>query len=154
MKQVFLATAISLIAVVSCQNNAVSIDNLKEFETEEGYVIPVKDQTITLKKIDGDFFVMGPTLDLGVTRNPELQGVILYGYAIGTEVITGLSWDDAQKYVAKLSKQTGIPFRLPSEAEWEYAARQDASMCGRYTEWCQDTWEDGVLIYNLVTKNI
>ena len=143
MKQAFIAIAITLIAVTSCQNNAVSIDNLKEFETEDGYVIPVKEQTITLKKIDGDFFVMGPTLDLGVTRNPELKGVILEGYAIGTEVISGISWDDAQKYVKKLRKQTGIPFRLPTEAEWEYAARQDASMCGGVWEWCEDQWEEG-----------
>ena len=143
MKRVLFATAIALIAASSCQNNAVSVDNLKEFETEDGYVIPVKGQTITLRKYDGDFFVMGPTLDLGVTRNPELQGVMLEGFAICTEVISGISWDDAQKYVQKLRKQTGIPFRLPSEAEWEYAARHDATMCGRYLEWCQDAWEEG-----------
>ena len=142
MKHFLYAVAFVAGLLVSCQNNAVSVDKLKDFETEDGYVIPVKDRIITLKKIDGDFFVMGPTLDLGVTRNPELKGVILQGYAISTEVISGISWDDAQKYVKKLRKQTGIPFRLPTEAEWEYAARHDASMCGGRWEWCEDSWEE------------
>ena len=33
------------------------------------------------------------------------------------------SWTDAQEYVAWLSSETGASYRLPSESEWEYAAR-------------------------------
>jgi formylglycine-generating enzyme required for sulfatase activity len=37
--------------------------------------------------------------------------------------VIDVSWDDVQMYVAWLSKMTGRPYRLLTEAEWEYAAR-------------------------------
>ena len=45
------------------------------------------------------------------------------GWGRGNRPVINVSWDDAQLYVKWLSEQTGHAYRLPTEAQWEYAAR-------------------------------
>jgi formylglycine-generating enzyme required for sulfatase activity len=45
------------------------------------------------------------------------------GWGRGRQPVINVSWSDAQVYVSWLAKKTGKPYRLLSEAEWEYAAR-------------------------------
>lgn len=54
-----------------------------------------------------------------------------------------MSWDDAVEFCRKLSSRDGVSYRLPTEAEWEYAARggtTTATHAGELTEGvCTDT---------------
>lgn len=54
--------------------------------------------------------------------------------------VTDISWEDAKAYCDWLSKKEGLQFRLPTEAEWEYAARGADK---RVFPW-GNYWKDGV----------
>ena len=109
----------------------------------------VKGVKFTMIAVEGGTFTMGATPEQGKDvksdEKPAHQ-VTLSSYYIGeTEVtqalwqaVTGrnpskykgdnlpveqVSWNDCQEFIKKLNAMTGKNFRLPTEAEWEFAAR-------------------------------
>ena len=66
---------------------------------------------------------------------------------------TYVSWEDALAFCQKLSSRDGVEYRLPSEAEWEYACRggtesaysfgADASDVGKYAWYDVNAWDIG-----------
>ena len=55
-----------------------------------------------------------------------------------------VSWDDTQAYMKWLSRRTGAQYRLPTEAEWEYAARADTVMARFYQDDQQCDYANGL----------
>jgi len=87
--------------------------------------------------------------DGGCNSNPNPDD---RGWGRGRRPVINVSWNDAREYVLWLAHRTGKPYRLLTEAEWEYAAR--AGSRAKYT-WgdeagknrancrgCSSQWDD------------
>ena len=121
--------------------------------------ITVNGVTFNMIKVDGGTFTMGGTYEQGNSYGDEkpTHQVTLSTYYIGeTEVTQALwtavvgknpswhkgdilpveqvSWKDCVKFIERLKKLTNRIFRLPTEAEWEFAARGgNKSNCTMYS---------------------
>ena len=112
--------------------------------------IPVKDGiSIDMVRVKAGTFTMGATAEMKKPEDwekPTYRVTLTNDYYIGKYEVTQalwqavmgsnpssrkgdnlpvekVSWKDCQKFLSKLNRITGKMFRLPTEAEWEYAAR-------------------------------
>ena len=69
---------------------------------------------------------MSPKVAIDLSLNPAY-------HRGNNKPVEQISWYEAQEFCARLSQLTGENYRLPSEAEWEYACRAGAET---YTEYC------------------
>mgnify|MGYP004549336559 CR=1 FL=1 len=112
--------------------------------------IPVKDGiSIDMVRVEAGTFTMGATPEMEepfANEKPPHQVTLTNDYYIGKYEVTqalwqvvmgsnpskfkgeslpveNVSWNDCQEFIGKLNSITGKTFRLPTEAEWEFAAR-------------------------------
>ena len=128
-------------------DSAVSHEHMGSVSTANE-VFNVKDIEFRMIKVEGGTFTMGATSEMENPYSDEktTHQVTLSSYYIGeTEVTQALwkavmgsnpsafkgdnlpvekvSWNDCQTFISRLNALTGRRFRLPTEAEWEFAAR-------------------------------
>ena len=134
-KQYFLSVTGAILGIASCYSNVMA-----------------QNEKIQMVVVSGGTFQMGSNYKLNMVpgvNSPEkpIHSVAVNSFSIGKYEVTqkqwvdimgnnpskhkncddcpveNVSWDDVQQFLTKLNSKTGKHYRLPTEAEWEYAAR-------------------------------
>ena len=126
------------------ENNIVDIVATMTEHKDETYIETAKGLNLKMIYVEGGTFAMGS--NSGESDEKSVHNVTLDSYYIGETEITQaqwravmgsnpsyytgdnrpvecVSWNDAQEFCEKLSELTGKRYVLPTEAQWEYAAR-------------------------------
>lgn len=124
----------------------VTADNKPQTQDSGNFVLKVKGVEYPMVFVEGGTFMMGSASKEAYEEEKPVHQVTLSSYSIGKyevtqdlwEAVMGsnpsrfkgarkpverVSWDDCQDFIQKLNNLTGKNFKLPTEAQWEYAAR-------------------------------
>lgn len=104
-------------------------------ETDEQPIHTVNIKAFYMQETELTWNQYQPCVDAGACASDDDEG-----YGKGNHPVINVSWNDVQDYIKWLNKKTGQQFRLPSEAEWEYAAR--ATTTSKYS------WGDNITCDN------
>jgi formylglycine-generating enzyme required for sulfatase activity len=115
-------------------------------DTKPAHPVTLPDYEIARREVTNQQYKLFLDLTGHAPPHPQLSGWSGKNFPVGREhaPVVGMSWEDATAYCHWLSQQTGKRYRLPTEAEWEKAARQAGNVfqsIGQVWEWCQD-WYD------------
>ncbi|UZR92602.1 formylglycine-generating enzyme family protein [Chondrinema litorale] len=160
MKHKLLTAILFIVMVFACS---------RDFSDDE----PAVNDYVEMVFVSGGTFDMGSEYDEAKDDEKDIHSITISDFYIGKKEITQsewqaimgenpsffeacaqcpvekVSWEDVQEFIKLLNNQTGLKYRLPTEAEWEYAARNKGktekyagtstdSQLYRYANYCDD----------------
>ena len=129
-----IATAIPEMVVISAGTFRMGCLTRRGCGRDEKPVREVRIVSFALAKHELTFAQWDVCTEYGPCRSVPDEG-----WGRGDRPVINVSWNDAQAFVGWLSRETGESYRLPSEAEWDYAARAGTET--RYS-WGDETGTD------------